>query len=59
VEYPGLGHAVVVVDGETPPCNVVRLRIYKNPPVVRSSQRGVYPGETVLPRMFLDSSTFP
>jgi hypothetical protein len=59
VEYPGLGHTVVVVDGTTPPCDLLRLRIHASPPVVRSSHREVYPSETALPHMFSDLSTFP
>jgi hypothetical protein len=59
VEYPGLGRAVVVVDGTTPPCDLLRLRIHARPPVVRSSHREVYPSETALPHMFSDLSTCP
>src|SRR5215207_910120 len=58
VEYPGLAHAVVLVDGKTPPCNLLRLRIHESPPVVRSSQREVYPSETALPRILSDLSTY-
>jgi hypothetical protein len=30
VEYPGFAHAVVFVNGEAPPCNLLRLCLHKS-----------------------------
>lgn len=44
VEDPGLGHAMVVVDGETPPGNLLRFRLHG-----KSSEGPLFLCESILP----------
>ena len=42
VEYPGLGHPMVLVDGKTPPRDLVRLCLHGKPSDVSSDPTKVY-----------------
>lgn len=42
VEYPGLGHPMVLVDGKTPPCDLVRLCLHGKPSDVSPDPAKVY-----------------